>query len=858
MRSPRTSLLSMFAVVLILSTACNTQRLASVEEEVPVASVTLSPPQLSLTVGGRVAVLAVVVGTNGNSLSGRSVAWSSSNAAIATVAQTGETSGEVLGVALGTTSITATSGGKSSSISVTITQQPAVPVDTIVIAPSSASVDAGQTVQLTAVAKDASGNILNGRAISWSSSNTSIATVSSSGLVTGVSPGMASIAAASEGQQTTATITVMTPPPAPVASVEVAPTAATVVVAQTVQLTATPKSATGTPLTGRTVTWTSSNNAVATFSSSGLVTGVAAGAATITATSEGRSGTSAVTVTAAPPVPVATVTVTPSTASVVAGQTVQLAATLKDANGNMLTGRAVTWSSSNAAAATVSATGLVTGVSAGTVTITAMSEGKTGTASITVTAPPPPPPPAVASVSVTPATASVVAGQTVQLTATPQDASGNALTGRVVTWASSNTAVATVNASGLVTGVSAGSATITATSEGKSGTATVTVTATVTNPGAVTNLAVASVAANAVTLSFTEVHNGAGAPASYDVRYAVSPLSWGPATSVAQGTCAVPLAGTAIGATRTCTVQGLTASTNYQFQLVAFRGTLTVDAVFGALSNVASATTAASTAPICPYRGSCNLEPGLSGRSDLLLFEDWEASNWQTHWTSIGFATNMSAVSTPLFSGSKSLEVRVPTGQHDGATFEFDFTSAGLSEPEELYFRYYVRFNDTWQRNGDGEIGKLPGLSGTYGMAGWGCRPVDGSNCWSERMINFDAGSTNQIGFYVYHADMTGTCGDHLRWPDLLQRNQWYCIETRVRLNTIAGGRGNNDGVLQGWIDERLVFTRSNLRFRDVSSHKIERMWGNIYVGGNWTADRDMAINFDNAVIARNRIGCAH
>src|SRR2546426_1035516 len=75
----------------------------------------------------------------------------------------------------------------------------------------------------------------------------------------------------------------------------------------------------------------------------------------------------------------------------------------------------------------------------------------------------------VASVAVSPASASVGVGQTVPLTATPQDASGNPLSGRVVTWASSNTAVATVNGSGLVSGVAAGPATITATSEGQSG-----------------------------------------------------------------------------------------------------------------------------------------------------------------------------------------------------------------------------------------------------------------------------------------------------------------------------------------------------------------------------------------------------
>src|SRR6185295_2940954 len=253
----------------------------------------------------------------------------------------------------------------------------------------------------------------------------------------------------------------------PVASVTVSPASATVLTGQAIQLTATPKDANGNPLTGRVVTWSSSNTSVATVTGNGLVTGGAAGSATITATSEGKTGTAAITVTL---VPVASVTVSPASPTVTAGQTVQLTATPKDANGNPLTGRTITWSSSNTSVATVSSSGLVSGVVAGSATITATSEGQSGTAAITVTNV------SVASVTVSPATASVVAGQTVQLTATPKDANGTALTGRVVTWSSSNTAVASVNASGLVTGGAAGSATITATSEGKTGTAAITVT----------------------------------------------------------------------------------------------------------------------------------------------------------------------------------------------------------------------------------------------------------------------------------------------------------------------------------------------------------------------------------------------
>src|SRR5207245_11274032 len=117
-------------------------------------------------------------------------------------------------------------------------------------------------------------------------------------------------------------------------------------VGPTVQLTAAPKDASGNPLSGRVVTWASSNTAVATVNGSGLVSGVAAGPATITATSEGQSGMATVTVTN---VPVATVAVSPVTAGVEAGATVQLAATPKGGSGKRPASRVVRWRGSNGA-----------------------------------------------------------------------------------------------------------------------------------------------------------------------------------------------------------------------------------------------------------------------------------------------------------------------------------------------------------------------------------------------------------------------------------------------------------------------------------------------------------------------------
>ncbi len=166
--------------------------------------------------------------------------------------------------------------------------------------------------------------------------------------------------------------------------------------------------------------------------------------------------------------------VSPASATLQVGDTVRLHVIWKgDLGTDLAWNTPVTWSSSDVSVAIVNGSGLVTGVAAGTAAITVTSEGRNGTA--TVTALPPPPPAPVASVIVSPASSSLQVGGTVQLLATLQDANGGVLSGRVVTWMSSDGSVAIVNGSGLVTAVAPGQATITATSEGKSGSAAITV-----------------------------------------------------------------------------------------------------------------------------------------------------------------------------------------------------------------------------------------------------------------------------------------------------------------------------------------------------------------------------------------------
>jgi uncharacterized protein YjdB len=236
----------------------------------------------------------------------------------------------------------------------------------------------GGSQQLTASAKDAVGNDLTGRAVTWTSSAHSVASVDGSGMVSAVAVGTASITATSEGKTATATITVI---PVPIAALTLEPGTATVEVGKTVQLKVTARDAAGTALGGRTVTLTSSEGRVATIDAAQVVTGVAPGTATITATAEGKTATAAITVT---PVPVASVAVSPATASLPIGDTRQFSAVARDAQGNELSGRTVAWSSSNSAVASVSAAGIVTAVAPGAAAISASVENRVGSATVSV------------------------------------------------------------------------------------------------------------------------------------------------------------------------------------------------------------------------------------------------------------------------------------------------------------------------------------------------------------------------------------------------------------------------------------------------------------------------------------------
>lgn len=262
-----------------------------------------------------------------------------------------------------------------------------VAVTGVTLDKTSASVEAGQTLQLTATVSPTNADNKN---VSWTSNNPTVANVDQNGLVTAYSAGNATITVTTEDGSKTATCTVtVTEPAAPVAvtgvSLNKSTTSIYVGASETLTATVAPADA-----TNKAVTWSSNNTSVASVNN-GVVTGVAIGQATITAkTVDGNfTATCAVTVETAPIINVTGVTLNKTSLELQVGKNETLTATVAPSNA---ANKNVTWSSSNSGVASVS-NGLVTAIAAGTATITVTTEdgNKTATCSVTVTSGPPVP-----------------------------------------------------------------------------------------------------------------------------------------------------------------------------------------------------------------------------------------------------------------------------------------------------------------------------------------------------------------------------------------------------------------------------------------------------------------------------------
>lgn len=426
-------------------------------------ALTITPASPSLAKGATRQLTAMGAYSDGTSrdLTG-SVTWTSSAPAVASV----NAAGLVAGVAAGAATISATSGGVTAQTPVTVT---AASLLSLAVTPANSSVAKGGTKAFTATGTFSDGST-GPVTVTWTSSAPAVATINGSGVATGIAAGTATLTATNGAISGSATLAVTA---ATLSSLAITPATPSVTAGASTPLTATGTYTDGSTanLTG-TSTWTSSTPAIALVNAGGLVTGVAQGTSTITATSGGVSGSVTLTVNAAATVTL--VEVSPTSATVPVTTTKDFQAIVTWSNGTRLNMTYdVQWSSTNTAIATIDNLGQATGLSAGSATIRATYGGVIGQAAITVTAP------TLNSISLDPPTSSLSVGGTVDLTATGNFSNGISTVpyDTHVTWTSSSPSVATVESHGVVTAVGAGTATISASAGGVTGTATVTVTA---------------------------------------------------------------------------------------------------------------------------------------------------------------------------------------------------------------------------------------------------------------------------------------------------------------------------------------------------------------------------------------------
>jgi uncharacterized protein YjdB len=330
---------------------------------------------------------------------------------------------------------------------------------TLAIDLTATTLPAAGEVQATAVVRNRDGAEMSDREVRWGTYTPTVVTVDSIGKtahIRGLAPGTARVWAASSGLKEEVTVTVT----GAAERVEIAPATTAMPLGTSLQFQALVHDAGGILLPNPQVAWSTSSPTLLAVSPAGVVTALAVGVAQVTATTNGRSGTAQVTVT---PTPVATVTVAPSPAEATLGRTIQFFPTLKDPNGNVLTGRDLTWSSSNPAVLEINASGLGQAKALGNAVVTAASEEKSGTTQVSVV------PQSSLTIEVFPASTAINPGDSVRFTATARNSSGTVVTGLPVFWASSDPSVATMTGLGVATGMSPGVTTITAIVDARSG-----------------------------------------------------------------------------------------------------------------------------------------------------------------------------------------------------------------------------------------------------------------------------------------------------------------------------------------------------------------------------------------------------
>ncbi len=257
-------------------------------------------------------------------------------------------------------------------------------------------------------------------------------------------------------------------------------------------------------------------------------------------------------------------------------------------------------------------------------------------------------------------------------------------------------------------------------------------------------------------------------------------------------------------------------------------------------------------------------DQGIINNKDVIFAADFEAKNCLKKWSLAEH--NFDIVSSDEtnrfvpFSG-KALRLWLTRGDHWGSVIKYKFLKKTGHEPDELFFRYYLRLGNSWNQSVYG--GKLPGFLGTYGKAGWGGRKPNGYDGWSSRGMFLPTIQEKRnplfgmtpIGNYCYAADQPSKYGNEWVWsPGKLGfpvNNKWYCIEQYVKLNS----PGIKNGILKAWVGGYQVFEKKDILFRHTYDLKIEEIVLSLYHGGQPVSPYDQHMYIDNVVIARKYIG---
>jgi uncharacterized protein YjdB len=400
----------------------------------------------------------VVHDRRGNRIPSARTEWMALDESVAGVTQFGT----VYAKGSGSARIVGKAGQKADTVIVNVSQT----ADRVQVSHEQISMAAlADTVWVSLQAWDRNGNAIAAPATDWRSTDQSVAAVTMDGRIIATGNGSARVIASSGGLADTVAVTVWQV----AASLAVTPVAPTITGADSLRLSAAAYDARGNVMPAGFVAWSTSNDAVAKVDAAGRVWARSDGSATITAARDGKLATTMVTVLNAP----TRVVIQPRADTLRAiGATARLTASAYDGSGNVIAGITMVWTSLSPGTVSVDGSGNVTARGIGTALIVAATACCSGADTVAVNVRP-----AVATVDVTPASVTLAAGSAQQLVATARDAAGNVLTGRRITWQSSNSGAVAVDTLGRASAVAAGTAQISAVVEGRAGTAMVNVQA---------------------------------------------------------------------------------------------------------------------------------------------------------------------------------------------------------------------------------------------------------------------------------------------------------------------------------------------------------------------------------------------